>query len=518
MVETVPARRGRRSRQGQSETTGAQLSAANRFTDVRNTFGGQRALSEDRVAAIHETALRVLEELGLRVLNAEARRRLTAAGAAVDESTHMVRFDRGLVANALATAPSLITLKGGSATRTVTLGGDHIVFVPVGGPPHATDIKRGRRAGSLRDAKDFFRLTQSFGVLHMIAPNVEPQDVALNLRHLEQTKAQLTLSDKVPFVYARGSGQVADALEMVRLARGLTSEEMAAQPYCYTVINTNSPRQLDEPMCQGIMDFAAAGQVSFITPFTLAGAMAPISMAGALVLQHAEALAGVTLAQVTRPGAPVVYGSFTSNVDMKSGAPAFGTPEYLKATIAAGQLARHVGLPLRASAPTASNIADAQGAMETQLSLWACLLGGVNLVQHSAGWLEGGLSASFEKFILDVELLQIVAEGCLPLDASDPELAFEAIAETPVGGHFFSANHTLERFRNAFHEPMVADWRNFETWSSDGARTATERASDKWREIVKEFRAPASALTSGEAIAEFVARRKQEGGALPAGA
>src|SRR5206468_7224430 len=210
-----------------------------------------------------------------------------------------------------------------------------------------TDIDRGRRPGTLADLEDLIRLAQSFDVIHLQGPHVEPQDIEQRFRHYAINRAQLILSDKVPFLYARGSAQVADGFEMIRLARGLSEAEFCTGVHCYTVINTNSPRQLDIPMAQGIIDFAKAGQVSIITPFCLAGAMAPITVAGALTLQHAEALAGLTLAQIVRPGAPVVYGSFSSNVDMKSGAPAFGTPEHVKATLGAGQLARFIGLPWR---------------------------------------------------------------------------------------------------------------------------------------------------------------------------
>jgi trimethylamine--corrinoid protein Co-methyltransferase len=236
-------------------------------------------------------------------------------------------------------------------------------------------------------------------VLHLQSPNVESQDIPVHLRHYQVTEAQLTLSRKPFFIFSRGSEQVEDAFAMARLAHGLSQQEFEAKPLCYTVINTNSPRQLDIPMCQGIIDFARAGQVSVITPFTLAGAMAPVTMPGALVLQHAEALAGILLSQIVRPGAPVVYGSFTSNVDMKSGSPAFGTPEFVQAAFGAGQLARHIGLPWRGSAATASNAPDEQAVYEFLMSAWGSILGGVNVMVHAAGWLEGGLTGSMEKFI-----------------------------------------------------------------------------------------------------------------------
>ena len=322
-------RSGRRGRRFTTETASAHSRSA-AYRRLVNPLIRQPVFSDDRVDAIHETALKVLEELGIKVLNKQARDRFKKAGAEVDDDSWMIRLDRGLVAEAIRTAPGQFDLIGGAPERTVTLGGDHVAFMGVGGPPHISDLDHGKRPGTMEDTRNLIKLTQHFDVVHLLSPNVEPQDVPINIRHLDMTHAEMTLSDKAPFIYSRGPGQVRDCFEMIRLARGLDEAAFAAQPYCYTVINTNSPRQLDIPMCQGIMDFADVGQISLITPFTLSGAMAPVTIAGALTLAHAEALAGITLAQISRPGAPVLYGSFTSNVDMKSGSPAFGTPESLR--------------------------------------------------------------------------------------------------------------------------------------------------------------------------------------------
>jgi trimethylamine--corrinoid protein Co-methyltransferase len=449
------------------------------------------------------------------VLLPEAREILRAAGASVDDESELVRFEPELVEQATATAPSSVDLIGRSPERTVTLGGRRLATVPVSSPPAVSDLDGGKRVGTLSDFRDLVRLTQHFDVLHVCGPCVEPQDVDLPFRHLQSGLAYLTLTDKAPFLYARGRGQVADGFELVRIGHGVDAETFASSPRCYTVINSNSPRQLDLPMCMGLIDFAAAGQLSVITPFTLAGAMAPITLAGALTLQHAEALAGITLTQAVRPGAPVVYGAFTSNVDMKSGAPAFGTPEYVKAALAGGQLARRVGLPYRSSAPNASNAVDGQAMYETMLSLFGAVLGGCNLLIHAAGWLEGGLTASKEKFVLDVEVLQMLAEAFQPLVVDDDEIGLGAIGETPPGGHFFGGDHTLQRYRTAFYEPLVSDWSNFGQWTEAGSRDATQRANEAWKRALADYEQPPLDDAIAAELEEFVARRTAEGGAPP---
>jgi trimethylamine--corrinoid protein Co-methyltransferase len=514
-VEEGPReRRGRRSRSASAAAAGPERRSL-RYRSLASPFPPLEILSADQVAHLHASALTILEEHGIKVLLPEARALFRVAGATVDEESELVRFAPELVGRALATAPSTLRLLGRSPERTVTLGGRHIATVPVSSPPAVSDLDGGRRPGSLADFRDLVRLTQHFDVVHVTGPCVEPQDVPVQFRHLHSCLAYLTLTDKVPYLYARGRGQVADGFEMFRIGYGVDEETFASAPRCYTVINSNSPRQLDIPMCMGLIDFARAGQLSVITPFTLAGAMAPVTLAGALALQHAEALAGVMLTQAVRPGAPVVYGAFTSNVDMKSGAPAFGTPEYFKAALASGQLARHVGLPYRSSAPNASNAVDAQAMYETMMSLFGAVLGGCNVLLHAAGWLEGGLTASKEKFVLDVEVLQMLAESFQPLVVDDEEIGLESIARTPPGGHFFGGAHTLARYRTAFYEPLVSDWSNFGQWTEEGSRDATARANETWKRILAEFEPPPLDDAIAAELAEFVERRTAEGGAPP---
>ena len=488
---------------------------AQAYRHLQNPFEPMRVFSDDQVAAIHDAALHILETQGMKVLSADARRRYREGGAELDEASQVVRIDRALVAKALASAPKNFTLHSVDPGRHVPMGGRHVALAPTSGPPNVMDTAGGRRAGTMVDFCNFIKLSQHFDVIHVLGSAVEPQDVPVNLRHLEMTRAQLLLSDKIPMVFSRGHGQIADNFELIRRAHGLTAEQFVARPSCYTVINTNSPLQLDIPMADGIVDFAASGQVLIITPFTLAGAMAPVTIAGALTLAHAEALAGLVLAQMARPGTPVIYGSFTSNVDMKSGSPAFGTPEYVKAAFGAGQLARFLGLPWRSSNATASNTPDAQSAYESQMSLWGALMGGANFMLHAAGWLESGLTTSYEKFILDIEMLQMFAEIFQPVGATAADIAVEAVAEVGYGGHFFGCAHTMERYRNAFYAPLVSDWRNYGTWFNDGAKTATERAQTIWQDALARCEAPARDPAIVESLNAYVDQRTAEGGAHP---
>jgi trimethylamine--corrinoid protein Co-methyltransferase len=255
---------------------------------------------------------------------------------------------------------------------------------------------------------------------------------------------------------------------------------------------------------------ATWGQPVVATPFTLAGAMTPATLAGAVAQQNAEALFCIALAQLVRPGTPMVYGAFTSNVDMRTGSPAFGTPEYVKGAFASGQMARRYGLPWRSSNATASNVVDAQAAYESEMAIWGAVMGGVNLLYQGAGWLEGGLTASYEKLIVDAEMLQMMAEVLTPFRVDEAEIGVDAIAAVGPGGHFFGSPHTLERYETAFYRPLVSDWRNFETWQEDGARTATERANTIWKRLLAEFEAPAMEPGTREELDDFVARRKRE--------
>ena len=485
------------------------------YRHLRNPFPPMSVFSDDRIAAIHEAALDVLERLGIKVLLPTARTTYKSGGATVHDDTEMVHIGREMVEAALASAPRSIPVRGAVRERDITLELGNLVFQPGAGAPHATDLERGRRPGTERDFRELVQLTQHFDVLHMVPPLIEPQDVPMHLRHYATLDAQLSLSDKVPFIFSRGTPQVTQSFEMLRDFRGLSDAEFAAESHCYTIINTNSPRTLDIPMAQGLMDFAKAGQVSIVTPFTLMGAMAPITVAGAMTLSHAEALAAITLTQLVRPGAPVCYGTFTSNVDMKSGAPAFGTPEHFKASLAAGQLARFIGLPWRCASGSAANLNDVQAANETQFGTWGCLLAGATVVIHAAGWLEGGLTVSYEKLITDLEVLQMVAELCTATAAQDADIGLDALEEVQPGGHFFGAAHTMERYQTAFYEPLIGDLSNFGTWQERGAIDTTTRATDLWKRIIAETAGPTIDTAAVARLRDSIRIKSDAGGAPP---
>jgi trimethylamine--corrinoid protein Co-methyltransferase len=497
------ARRGRREKAGASI---AQLP----WEVVRNPYAPMEMLSADQMQDLHNTSIRILKELGIKVMGANVRTLFAAAGAKIDDEG-IVRIDASIVEAALATVPRQFTLTPRNPDKRVHMGGDHLVFGLVAGPPNVHDRVNGRRSGNLADYQNFIRLAHHFNAIHMIGNQVTaPQELPANNRHLDTYFANLTLSDLTFHCTAIGRGRAMDGIRMMAISRGISLEEMARDPGVITIISVNSPRLLDDAMGDGLIAMAEHGQPVTITPFTLMGAMTPVSLPAALAQQNAEALFGVVLTQLVKPGAPVMYGAFTSNVDMRSGAPAFGTPENTKANVIAGQLARRYGLPYRTSNANASNAVDLQAAYETSMATWGAVMGGANLIYHAAGWLEGGLTASYEKLILDVEVLQNMVEFLRPLKWDADELGFDAIRDVPAGGHFFGAPHTMERYEHAFYQPMLSDWRGYENWELAGAKEAGQRATDLWQQALAEYEEPAMDLAIREELQAYVAKRREE--------
>ncbi|MGE0213390.1 MAG: trimethylamine methyltransferase family protein [Parvibaculaceae bacterium] len=504
-------RQERRSRrEGRRRDGGGHISQL-QWKQPRRLFPPLEIVSADQLEAIHNASLTVLEDIGMEITLSQARDVFAMAGAKIEGER--VRIGREIITEAIRSAPSEFTLHARNPEHSIRIGGDWIAFCPVGGPPNCADLDRGRRPGTLEDSCNFMRLAQFFNCIHFAGSgSVDALDVKPSIRHLIVAREKVRLSDKVGFVSSLGSSRVHDGMEISRLARNISKEQFDREASCYTVVNTNSPLKLDSPMSNGIIQMAKRGQMVCVTPFTLAGAMAPVTIAGALAQQNAEALAGVALAQLVRPGAPVVYGGFTSNVDMKSGAPAFGTPEYMKACIVGGQLARRYGLPYRTSGTNAANAVDAQAAYESVFSLWGAIMGGGNQIIHAAGWMEGGLVASYEKYALDIDLLQMVEEFLKPLEVSEDALAIDAMREVGPGGHFFGASHTLARYTDAFYAPLISDWRNFQQWQSAGSPQASQKANTLWKQALAEYAPPPLDPAIAEAVGAFIARRIEEGG------
>jgi len=496
-------------RRGRPTATIAQLPAGQR----QNPYPPVEIISADQVEAIHHASLDVLQRIGVNFLLDEAREMLAAAGAEIDGQR--VRFDRAMVAQHIKSVPPIFTLHGRNPAWQRRFGKNYINFGTVASPPHVTDLDRGRRTGNFEDYCQLLRLGQALNICDIVSGYpVEAVDIAPAVRHLETLRAAAKLTDKNLFGYSLGRQRIRDAIEIARLARGIDHDTLRREPSMFTVVNANSPLQYDGPMLIGVIECARMNQPVVFTPFTLAGAMAPITVAGALVQQNAEALAGITFAQIVNPGAPVVYGSFTSNVDMKSGAPAFGTPEYVKATLISGQLARRYNFPFRASNANASNAPDVQSAYESMMSIWPCVQAHCNVVMHGLGWLEGGLTASYEKMVIDAELLQMMAAFLEPIDISPEAFGIDAMEEVGPGGHFFGSAHTLARYETAFYAPLISDWRNFETWAEAGAVDATARAQQTYKQLLAEYQQPAMDPAAEEALDDFVDRRIAEGGAV----
>ena len=480
------------------------------FAQVPRLYPPVEVLVADQIEAIHHAALTVLRDTGMRVLDATARQLYADAGAQVTEDR--VRFDPAMISERLLTIPLAFSLTARNPARNLHFGGNHCVFASVGGPAYVMDAENGRRDGSLAEMQNYLRLVQSLNVIHQEGGGpFEPMDLPAPTRHLDIYLAQITLLDKSWQTQTLGHARTMDGLEMAALMQAVPIDHLPTT--LLGIINTNSPLQLDVPMAEGLIAMARHNQVNVITPFTLSGAMAPITIAGALTLQHAEAMAGLVLTQIVRPGAPAMYGGFTSNVDMRSGSPAFGTPEYTKAAQASGQLARHIRVPFRSSNVTASNAVDAQAAYESQMSLWGAIMGGAHLIEHAAGWMHGGLTASFEKLILDAENLAMMQSYLEPIRTDPDSLATEAIAAVGPGGHFFGASHTMSRFQDAFYTPLVSNWDNYPQWLQKGGQDATQRATAVWKSLLADHQDPGIDPGIQESLQDYVTRRKAEGGA-----
>ena len=483
------------------------------WRQLHNPLPRARLISDDEVEHIHQTALRILAEIGIRCAVPEARAIMAKAGAQIAESDNRVRIGHDMVEQALKTVPPELTLTPRNAGHAVRLGGDWLTTAAVLGPPNCSDLLRGRRSGTLADLSELLKLTQFFNVVQMNGWPVEPLDCEVRFRHLDAARAMLTLTDKVPYVFCQSRQRIEDVLTMCAIARGQTLEEFGASPGVFSIINTNTPLQYDVPMTVGVMEMARHGQPTLLTPFVMAGASTPATVASAMAVTCAEILFGVVLAQLVRPGAPVLFGCASKNVDMKTGSPAYGLADAMVCSIIGGQMARRYGMPLRSSNFSASNIPDFASGYESANSSWSAIAAGVNLLMHAAGWVEGGLCTSYEKFVLDCELVQSLTHMLQPVTVTSETLAFEELAEVGPGGHFFGTPRTISTFESAFYRPLVSTTQNYGAWLEAGGKSATERATAIWQEALRTYIEPSLDPGIREALDAFVARRREDGGA-----
>jgi trimethylamine--corrinoid protein Co-methyltransferase len=465
-------------------------------------------LSEDAIAVLDKGWRRIVSELGIEFMHPEALELFESAGQRVQENT--VFLDPDFVLEQVAKAPTSYDVQARNPARGIHLGGDHMNFAGVYGPPFVREGAE-RRDASLRDFERFCQLAQSFDELDSAGGTiVEPNDAPLDSRHLDMVFRLLTLTDK-PFMGSVVSASRArDTLAMCDIAFGGRAA-IEETPVVISLVNCNSPLRWDDRMIESALEYHRANQPVVITPFLLMGAMSPVSIPATLAQQIAEALAGISLAQVTRPGCPVILGSFLSNIDMQSGSPQFGTPESAIGLLCTGQIARRFGLPWRSGGGlTSSQTADAQAAYEAMMTMLPTFLAGTNWVMHSAGWLESGLVSSYEKFVIDVEILRMLQVEFSPLEIREEDLAWDAHTEVGHGGHFLGCAHTMERFRTCFYRPLVSSSDNFDRWMKKGGQDAADRALEIAHQRLDAYEAPPIDDAIRAELEEFVIRRRRE--------
>ncbi|MEQ8639745.1 MAG: trimethylamine methyltransferase family protein [Alphaproteobacteria bacterium] len=478
-----------------------------------NPYPPVELASDDEVEAIFRTALQILQEIGIEIWDPDSLSRLKAAGADVDMQNQRVRFDSAFIEEKLALAPGAFTLWTRNPERDLRMGDNRLLFTPVGGPAFCTDLDRGRRRGSYGEMCEFLSLVQSLNIMHFGgSPGgpFEPMDLPVASRYLDVNYALLTVTDKCNPSAAFGRQQTEDAIEMTRIAMGIDHATMRERPSVMCIINTNSPLRLDRPMAEGLVALVEAGQPPVITPPASAGAMAPVTLAGAMAQQSAEVMACVALCQTVKPGAPLVVSSGANPVDMRTGGASNGMPGAMQARLIGAQLGRRYGVPLRGFAGAVSKLVDAQAGYETASGLWGSIMSGANLIYHAGGWIEQGLTASYEKLIMDAEILQMVAGSLQRLEISDETLGLEAVREVGPGGHYFGARHTLRHYLDSPYVPLVSDWGNHDAWQSAGSLSTAERANWVWKRLLADYEKPALDPAIDEELKAYMAGRKQQ--------
>lgn len=473
-----------------------------------NSMPRYEILSEDSMAVLDRGWRRIVSELGIEFMMPEAVELFRAAGMRTEGDK--VFFDPEFVLEQVAKAPREFDIQARNPAHNVHIGGNSMVFSSVYGPPF---VRRGdRRAdGTMEDFSNFAKLAQSFSAIDSVGGVVcEPNDAPLDSRHLDMLYAAMTLTDKFYMGNVVSGTRALDTIRMSEILFG-SREAIEETPVCISLVNCNSPLRWDDRMLEAQFEYAKAKQPVVLTPFLLMGAMSPVSIPATLAQQIAETLTGIALTQLINPGAPVVFGSFLSNIDMQSGAPQFGTPESAIGLLCTGQIARHFNLPFRTGGGlNSSQTPDAQAAFESAMTMMPTFLAGANFVMHSAGWLEGGLVSSYEKYVIDVQMLESLQHEFTPVDFDDESLAFGAHQEVGAGGHFLGAEHTMERFRTCFYRPWLWSADNFERWTRLGARDTAERAREIYEKKLEDYEQPPLDESIREELADYVARRRTE--------
>ncbi len=476
---------------------------------LRRRLPPVEVLDEEGLLQIEQNAETILSEVGIAFQGYPRALDLwQEAGAEVDGE--LVRFPPGLCRSLVtATAPSSFIQHARNTERSVLIGGDATVFAPNYGSPFVTDLDKGRRYATLEDFENTVKLTYGLPHLHHSGGTVcEPVDIAVNKRHLDMVYSHLRYSDKPFMGSVTAPERAADSIELARIAFGGSLEDRTA---LVNLINASSPLRWDATMLGSAEVYASHNQACVISPFILAGAMSPVTVAGLAAQALAEALSGMAFCQLVRPGAPVVFGTFASSMSMATGAPTFGTPEGALATYVMAALARRVGVPFRSGGQlTASKTPDAQAAYESAATLLPTMMAGVHFVLHAAGWLEGGLALSFEKLILDHDQLGMMDVYANGVDMSPNGQAMEAFATNPHGEHFLGNSHTLANFETAFYRSSVADNNSFEQWRDEGSLTAAQRANAMWKQLLAEYEAPPLDDALDEEMLAYIGRRKAE--------
>ncbi len=496
-------KRRRRRRSEQEETT-----AVPPITQPINVLPLYELATDEQLDILHDASMQILSEVGIAFLDDESQDILRQHGVEVRDD--IAYFSPHIIEEYIAKAPAQFTQLARNPERNVIIGGKNICFAPVYGPPYVYDEDYGRREATLEDFKNFVKLAYLTPYMHHSGGTiVEPTDTAVDTRHLDMVFAHIKYSDK-PFMGGVMDGtHAADTVAMAEILFG--ADAIRQNPAVISLININSPRLLDDRMLDALKVYARARQAVIITPFVLSGAMAPVSVAGTVAQMNAEVLAGIAFAQMVNPGTPVVYGSFQSTTNLRSGAPVFGSPESQQALYLTAQLARRYTLPVRSGGMfTASKISDAQGGYESVMSMLPAVMGGINFILHAAGWLEGGLSAGYEKFVLDCELLGMYHKYMQGVDFSNEGLAMDSIRTVKPGGHHLGTAHTMRHFRTAFFDGDLFDSNSAEQWQAEGAQTASQRANKKVKRLLKEYKRPFLDPAKEEALLEFITRRKNE--------